>query len=107
RRAGAGRNVPGMPGLWVLTDADRLGERMPRALVRALRARGIEARVVVADGERPSWRGLAPNDLVVARTRRAGGLALLEAAELHGARSFEHAAAVRAARNKAQVAFTL
>src|SRR5207244_10426913 len=38
---------------------------------------------------------------------RSGGLALLEAAELHGARSFEHAAAVRAARNKAQVAFTL
>src|SRR5256885_2560427 len=95
-----------MPGLWVLTDADRLGERMPRALVRALRPRGIEARVVVADGERPSWRGLAPRDLVVARTRCAAGLALVEAAALHGARCFAPAALLRGARNQAPVALT-
>src|SRR2546423_1021210 len=96
-----------MPGLWVLTDSDRLGERMPRALARALAGRGLEARMVVADGERASWRGLAQRDLVVARTHTAAGLALLEAAELHGAQLFEPIAALRAARNKAQVALTL
>ena len=39
-----------MPGLWVLADSDRLRERMPRALVRALRARGLEPRVAPVDG---------------------------------------------------------
>src|SRR2546423_1368203 len=93
-----------MPRLWLLTDSDCLRERMPRALVRALRARGLDPQVLVADRGTASWRGLDAGDLVVARTRAAAGLALLEAAELHGARTFERAVALRTARNKAQAA---
>jgi ribosomal protein S6--L-glutamate ligase len=96
-----------MPGLWVLTDSAHLRDRMPRLLLRALRARGIEPRTVVSNGGQASWRGLERCDLVVARTCRAAGLALLEAAELHGARTFEPAEAMRTVRNKAQVALAL
>src|SRR3954469_10540112 len=96
-----------MPGLWVLTDSAHLRDRMPRLLLRALRARGIEPRTVVSNGGQPSWRGLERCDLVVARTCRVAGLALLEAAELHGARTFEPAEAMRTVRNKAQVALAL
>src|SRR5947209_3685668 len=96
-----------MTRLWIVTDADQLHTRMPRALVRALCTRGIEPHVVVSDRGTPSWRRLEPGDLVVARTRTAEGLALLEAAELHGARAFERVSALRTARNKAQAALAL
>jgi len=96
-----------MSRLWVLTDSAALRERMPAALVDALEARGTAPRLVVADRTPASWRGLARGDLVVARTHQPGGLALLQAAELHGARSFDSHAAVRCVRNKAQATLAL
>ncbi|HEY3021415.1 MAG TPA: ATP-grasp domain-containing protein [Solirubrobacteraceae bacterium] len=93
--------------LWVLTDAATLHERMPAALVRTLEARGLAPRLVVADRAPASWRGLRAGDLVVARTRNPAGLALLQAAELHGGRTFDSHAAVRAVRNKAQATLLL
>ena len=96
-----------MSRLWVLTDSAALRERMPAALVDALEARGTAPRLVVADRAPASWRGLARGDLVVARTHQPGGLALLQAAELHGARSFDSHAAVRCVRNKAQATLAL
>ena len=96
-----------MTRLWVVTDSEHAAQRMPAALVQTLAVRGIHPRVVVADRERASLRGLEAGDLVVGRTRDRAGLALLEAAELHGARTFPSHAAVRTVRNKAEATLSL
>src|SRR4051794_33851125 len=96
-----------MARLWGMTDSQHAAQRMPAALIQTLAARGIRPRVVVADRERPSLRGLEPGDLVVARTRHRAGLALVEAAELHGARTYPPYAAVRTVRNKAETTLSL
>jgi ribosomal protein S6--L-glutamate ligase len=96
-----------MPRLWVLTDSTALRERMPAALIGALEARRVAPQLLVADRAPASWRGLRAGDLVVARTRHPCGLALLQAADLHGARTFQSHAAVRAVRNKAQATLAL
>ena len=96
-----------MARLWVVTDSRHAAQRMPAALVEALAARGIRPRVVVADRGLSSLRGLEHGDLVVGCTRHRAGLALLEAAELHGGRTFPAVAAVRTVRNKAQTTLSL
>jgi ribosomal protein S6--L-glutamate ligase len=99
--------VLGMAHLWVVTDSRQAAQRMPAALVKTLAGRGIRPRVVIADRGVPSLRGLEPGDLVVGRTRHRAGLALLEAAELHGGRTFPPREAVRTVRNKAEATLSL
>jgi ribosomal protein S6--L-glutamate ligase len=98
---------------WILTDERYAAQRMPRALAAALRARGADARTVVAGREgplrfgRPPWAGLAAGDVVVPRTRDPLGLALLAAAEAWGARCLLDRAAVEGVRDKAAATATL
>ena len=80
-----------MGRIWVVTDERYLAQRMPRALVDELRARGVPTRVVLADrqvlgvgrtdadGHDP-WRDLRPGDVVVARSRNRVARSLLQAA---------------------------
>jgi ribosomal protein S6--L-glutamate ligase len=111
-------HVPKAP-IWVLTDRRYLAQRMPGALVAWLEGQRNEVRVVVADdGSRVSllasgngavsaWTGLAPGDLVVARSRHPFALALLKEAESLGAQTFGSWAAVQRVRNKIRCALTL
>jgi len=94
--------------VWLLTDHRYLRQRMPAALGERLAARGIDVRTILADdavaelsagAATPPWRGLRPDDLVLARTRNRFGLALLRAAERH-ARVLTPWEPVAAVRNK-------
>jgi ribosomal protein S6--L-glutamate ligase len=100
---------------WILSDHRYLAQRMPAALCDQLLADGLDARVVVVeelllgliplgsahlDGATPPWPGFAVGDVVVPRTRRPHGLAVLAAAEVAGARVLNPAASVEAVRDK-------
>ncbi|MDN0198595.1 hypothetical protein [Streptomyces sp. S.PNR 29] len=102
----------------VLTDSRYLGQRMPGALLDALRARDVPAvqaradRLVAevrAEGiaapepireRRRAPPALRPGDLVVPRTRNAFALSLLLQAELRGVRTVNRWEAVQAVRDK-------
>jgi ribosomal protein S6--L-glutamate ligase len=99
--------------IWFLTDRRYLAQRMPSAIADWLVARGIEPRLVVADdgglitslvppssGPDSPWSGLAPDDLVVTRSRHPFALALLEQAEALGARACDCSTGILAVRNK-------
>jgi ribosomal protein S6--L-glutamate ligase len=99
--------------IWFLTDRRYLGQRMPRAVIEWLAARGTEPKLVVADDgglitglARPSatpgspWSGLAPGDVVVTRSRQPFALSLLEQAEALGARACDPSTAIHAVRDK-------
>jgi ribosomal protein S6--L-glutamate ligase len=80
-----------MGQVWVVTDERYLAQRMPRALVEELRARGVPTRVLLADrqvlgvgtgrsaGADP-WQDLRAGDVVVARSRNRVARSLLQAA---------------------------
>lgn len=98
----------------VLTDSRYLGQLMPRALVAALRGRGVPVvsapadRLVTevrADGTtarstRRVPRALRPGDLVVPRTRNPFALSLLFRAQLDGVRTVNRWEAIQAVRDK-------
>jgi len=103
-----------MSRILVLTDSRYLGQRMPAALVEALRRRGGVVDVVRADrlvAEVPGgWAGvqrLRADDLLVPRTRNPLALALLCRAELDGVPAVNRWPAVQAVRDKPHAAFVL
>jgi glutathione synthase/RimK-type ligase-like ATP-grasp enzyme len=103
----------------VLTDSRYLGQRMPGALVDALRARDVPAvsaradltvAEVGADGGAspgPVVPSLRPGDLVVPRTRNAFALSLLCEAQLRGARTVNRWETIQAVRDKPYAAMVL
>lgn len=102
-----------MGQVWVVTDERYLAQRMPRALVDELEARGVPTRVVLADRQvlgvgaavadvSDPWRDLRPGDVVVARSRNRVARSLLEAAAARpGVRVITPAAPLAAVRDKA------
>jgi ribosomal protein S6--L-glutamate ligase len=99
--------------VWFLTDRRYLEQRMPLAAVEWLAARGVLARLVVADdgglvrgltSSSPApaspWSGLDVGDVIVTRSRHPFALALLEQAEALGARTCDRSSAVLAVRDK-------
>ncbi|MFF9036273.1 RimK family alpha-L-glutamate ligase [Streptomyces sp. NPDC014892] len=101
----------------ILTDARYLAQRMPGALVDALRGRDAPAVLAPADrlvaevgadedpapgrvATRRALLALRPGDLVVPRTRNAFALSLLLRAELSGVRTVNRWEAVQAVRDK-------
>lgn len=102
-----------MQPVWLLTDQRYAAQRMPGALAAGLRARGVDARMVLAERVAPQpvgappWRGLCAGDTVVTRSRSPWALVLLGAAERHGVVSVVAHAAIEAARDKAAAAALL
>ncbi|MEE1763340.1 ATP-grasp domain-containing protein [Streptomyces sp. SP18BB07] len=101
----------------ILTDARYLAQRMPGALVDALRGREAPAVLAPADrlvaevgadedpapgrvATRRALLALQPGDLVVPRTRNAFALSLLLRAQLSGVRTVNRWEAVQAVRDK-------
>jgi ribosomal protein S6--L-glutamate ligase len=107
------------PQTWVLTDRRYLQQRMPGALVEWLERQGRAVRLVVADngpqvsllapgaGGVSVWAELAPDDLVIVRSRHSFALALLKEAESRGAATVVTWEAVQRVRNKVRAALTL
>ncbi|MBA2529000.1 MAG: hypothetical protein H0V19_03390 [Euzebyales bacterium] len=101
------------PTVWVLTDRRYLGQRMPAALVGALRDGGVAVRVVSADrlvsevGRGDPAFAPGGEDLVVARTRSPFALSLLCEAERAGIACVNSWSAVDAVRDKPRTALTL
>lgn len=102
-----------MQPVWILTDKRYAAQRMPAALAAELRDRGVDPRMVLAERVAPHpvgappWQGLCAGDTVVTRSRSPWALALLRAAERHGAVSVVAHAAIEAARDKAAAAAML
>jgi ribosomal protein S6--L-glutamate ligase len=107
------------PNIWVLTDRRYLKQRMPRALAGWLEGQGHSVRLLVADdgsqvsllapgeGAVSAWADLAPNDLVIVRSRHSFALALLKEAESRGASTVVSWGAIQHVRNKVRAALTL
>lgn len=102
-----------MPTIWCLTESRYLHQRMPRAMIDWLVARGHEVEVVVADRETvridgrriaSPWQHLGDGDVVVSRARHPMALALLDAAGRLGAAVVTPWGGVEAVRNKARCA---
>jgi len=106
--------------VWVLTDRRYLRQRMPAALVEWLKAAGARTRVVVAEevvaGVGPAardavgdpWAGVAPGDVVLARTRNLFALSLLPAVEAReGVRVLTPSGPIAAVRDKPRTALRL
>ncbi|MDQ4091386.1 MAG: hypothetical protein M3163_13960 [Actinomycetota bacterium] len=103
-----------MAEIWILTDTAYLAQRMPRAVVDWLEGHGARAHLVVADGgsafsslaplgeagPTSPWRGLAPGDVVLPRSRHPFALALLKEAEARRAVAVNPWSAVVKSRNK-------
>jgi glutathione synthase/RimK-type ligase-like ATP-grasp enzyme len=102
-----------MSRILVLTDSRYLAQRMPAALVEALRRRGIDFAVVRADRlvaeVSGGWAGVQRlgADLLVPRARNPLALALLCRAELDGVPALNPWSAVQAVPDKPHAAFVL
>jgi ribosomal protein S6--L-glutamate ligase len=116
---GTKQSGPTPPQMWVLTDRRYLQQRMPRALVDWLEGQGHAVRLVVADdgsqvsllapgeGAVSVWADLAPDDLVIVRSRHSFALALLKEAESRGAPTVIAWGAIQRVRNKVRATLTL
>ncbi|SPT60590.1 ATP-grasp domain-containing protein [Actinomadura madurae] len=105
----------------VLTDSRYLGQLMPRALVAALRGRGVPVVAAPVDrlvtevradggavrGVRRGPPAPRPGDLVVPRTRDPFALSLLRRAQLDGVRTVNRWEAIQAVRDKPHAALLL
>lgn len=95
----------------VVVERRYLSHAQPAGLIRALRRRGIEVRIVEADagavrvGEHGAW--LDGADLVVVRGRSTAVLAFATWAEAAGVPTVNTRAATEAVRNKADLAIAL